>query len=305
MRRVHPCEGDASDKAESDAGSHSDASSGTRWRRAVAIGLSQAWKLERAERRKLVLDPDAPSGHAWNCVHVLALCFNAFTVPFRAAFFPPPTGAGVVDALWAIGFVCDFVYAGDMLVSLHRGFEEQGHKELNRRRIRRRYLRTLVSFTHATFALDVLSVVPIDLIELRVPGLRGLLRLNRLLRAHRMFATLSELGERARLGHHATLVAGLLVHFAFFVHFVGCVWFAAGEAHGFGADSWVPPAWLGEAPLGTQYLGSLNRALGMMSGVLAVGDPTNGTQVRMADVAPTAWHCSRAPCSRTRISADR
>ena len=169
-----------------------------------------------------VIDPDWIVNRAWNVLVVCVLLFNAASVPFRVAFLPPQS----LDGLWTVGLACDGLLALDAVLTLNRGFHDQGHKEMDRAVIRRRFACRLLSSSHSTLAIYLLALAPIDLLELSGRRLyaRGALRANRLLLTPHIFTLLRELLE-VRLGRHAILLARLVLLFLLLVHFIGCSWY--------------------------------------------------------------------------------
>ena len=244
-------------------------------RRWLKSSVLQMLTVEVSERGACVLDPDSRAVLVWGCLVLLVNLFNAFAIPFRVAFYPVTAERGV-DTLWAFGLLADVLLVADVFVTLNRGFYAQGNKVLTRNAIRRRYVSNLCSTAYPSLLRDLLSVVPLDLIELSTPHLRGALRANRLLRTPRIFSLVRELGER-RVGHHVLLLIRLLLLFVLLVHAVACSWFLFGALQGFGPPrAWVPTAdKVDGAGTGHRYLLSVYRALGFMTGVAATGRPSH------------------------------
>lgn len=190
----------------------------------LSAGMPHVLLYQQQTERGWVIDPDARANRFVCLAVFVALCFNAFVVPFRLAFMPP---AQEIDSLWAIGLCLDGVLLLDAVLECHRGYHEQGHTEMNLSSIRRRYVFTFGSFSHRTLLVDVLALVPIDLIELGLPGLRGALRANRLLLMPLIFTLLAGVGEMIRLGRHTILILRLVALFALLVHTIGCLWCVA------------------------------------------------------------------------------
>ena len=114
----------------------------------------------------------------------------------------------------------------------------------------------------------------------------------------RLFSCMKELLYR-RLGSNVLRILNLVVLFAILSHCIACLWYLFGVIEGFGINDWVnterspppisptlppsnnliprppqvPTQRLSEEPLQRQYIESLYHALGMMTGVLALGEP--------------------------------
>ena len=185
--------------------------------------MPQVLLYQQQKERGWVIDPDVRANRIVCLAVFVALCFNAFVVPFRLAFMPP---AQAIDSLWVIGLCFDGMLLLDAVLECHRGYHEQGHTEMNLSSIRRRYVFTIASLSHRTLLVDVLALAPIDLVELVLPGLRGALRANRLLLVPLIFTLLREVGEMVRLGRHSILILRLVALFALLVHSIGCLWCA-------------------------------------------------------------------------------
>ena len=165
----------------------------------------------RELRKQRAIDPDAVYSKLWDVLVLIILLFNAAMIPYRIAFLPPTRG--LFDAHYAIGFTCDGLLWLDVIIALHRGFHLQGHKEMDIIVIRKRFICTLFSFYHTTFFIYLLSLSPIDTLEITSPStfyLRGGLRINRLLLTPRVFTLLRELGDALRLDRHRVMLVRLL-----------------------------------------------------------------------------------------------
>lgn len=216
----------------SDSGKSDTSSARRRWRAVIASlppvlpsqqQVMQQMLQDSGYASNRVIDPDWLVNRAWNCLVVCILLFNAITVPFRISFMPSKS----LDALWVAGLACDGLLALDAILTLNRGYHDQGHKEMSRTAIRRRYACTLIATTHTTFAVQVFSIAPMDLLELSGGALylRGALRINRLLLTPRVFRLLRELGE-IHFGRHLVMLLRLGTLFALLVHSIACLWCA-------------------------------------------------------------------------------
>lgn len=234
-----PSVGGSDSRAASDSGNSDTSSVRRRWKAVIAalppVLPSQQQVLQQLMQdswggpQQLIIDPDARSSRLWNALVLLVLLGNAATVPFRVAFAPVPDA---IDALWTFGIACDVLLMLDIVVMLNRGYHEQGHKEMERRTIRRRFACALVATSHTTLAVCVLALVPLDLLELANPQafyLRGALRSNRLLLTPRAFTLLRELCE-PHLGRQRVMFLRLVLLFALIVHAISCLWCAPPRA---------------------------------------------------------------------------
>ena len=220
----------------------------------------------------------------WSTIVFVAIVVNVFVVPFRISFFPM---RGYVDPLYVGSLACDAILVVNVFVSFHRGFyDDKGNKVLNPRLIRQRYVSNLTSFGHPSLVRDILSLLPLDVLELHnYPSwkLRGLLRTNRLLKLPRIFSLMKELIER-RIGRHRLVLVRLTTTYLLVIHLIACGWYLFGVVEGFDAPNdiskgWRPQPWLDEdvASLGERYSVAVFRSLGMVTGINTARPPDPST----------------------------
>ena len=102
-----------------------------------------------------------------------------------------------MDALFLLGMVCDLLYGCDIVLAFRSGYYDNGNKVMMRNAIRRSYISNFWSLNKRSFFRDVVSTIPIDLVEFLNPNFRGSLRLTRLIRSPRIFLIMQELLDRA------------------------------------------------------------------------------------------------------------
>ncbi|KAG6920340.1 cyclic nucleotide gated channel alpha 4, partial [Chelydra serpentina] len=116
----------------------------------------------------------------------------------------------------------------------HTGFLEQGILVQDRAQISRRYLRS------AHLPWDVASVLPTDLLYLRLGLGAPAVRANRFLRTPRLFEAFDR--RETRTGSpHAFRIAKLMLYVFVAIHWHACAYYALSGAVGYGADAWVYP----------------------------------------------------------------
>lgn len=239
---------------------------------------AQQFGGDSQRRDRCVLDPDSALCKCWYFVLLCAIVWSTFAVPYQISFAPPTLGVG--RTWWSL-LVADVVLGLDIAVSLNRGFynEELAYKVVERRLIQRRYIMNVRDFSHPSLARDVLSLVPLNLLEGQLGGLRGVMRLPRLLRTPRIFSLLREIGDKP-LGQNTVRVTQVGIIAIMMAHLVACIWYAFGLIDGFGANAWLPGDHLApdvKEP-GLRYLACLYHGLGMMVGVVDGGDPESAAQ---------------------------
>lgn len=91
-----------------------------------------------------------------------------------------------------------------------------------------------------SFLWDLASVLPTDLLYLRLGVHTPLVRLNRLLRTRRLSEALDRMETRTSYPN-TFRIAKLMLYIFVLIHWNGCLYFALSRYVGFGADRWVYP----------------------------------------------------------------
>uniref|UniRef100_A0A8C3PV08 Cyclic nucleotide gated channel subunit alpha 2 n=1 Tax=Chrysolophus pictus TaxID=9089 RepID=A0A8C3PV08_CHRPC len=114
------------------------------------------------------------------------------------------------------------------------GFLEQGLLVKDLKKLRDNYIYTL------QFKLDVLSILPTDLVYFAVGLHRPELRFNRLLHFSRMFEFFDRTETRTSYPN-IFRIANLVLYILVIIHWNACIYYAISKAIGFGEDTWVYP----------------------------------------------------------------
>lgn len=167
----------------------------------------------------------------------LAVLYNTCTVIARAVFWLLNDEHATLFLV--LDCTCDFLYVLDALVSCRTSFLQKGLPVTDARALFRQYRRS------ARFPLDLLSLLPTDALFLwtgRACADRALcpvlVRLNRLLRAHRLqefFERTETRTQSPNLWRALKLIVLLLV----LIHCNACVYFGISRLIGFDKDKWV------------------------------------------------------------------
>ncbi|XP_075772732.1 cyclic nucleotide-gated channel alpha-4-like isoform X2 [Pelodiscus sinensis] len=197
--------------------------------------------------RTWVLDPAGDLHYWWLSIMVLPIMYNWILLICRSCF--PDVQQQHLGVWLSLDYLSDLLYLLDIGVRLHTvspqlhplpwaplpaGFLEQGILVQDRARIWRHYLRS------APLLWDVASVLPTDLLYLRlglgVPAVRA----NRLLRTPRLFEAFDR--QETRTAHpYAFRIAKLMLYVFVAIHWNACAYFALSGALGYGSDTWVYP----------------------------------------------------------------
>jgi hypothetical protein len=185
----------------------------------------------------LPYDPDSVQRQVWNVI-LLVLCFYvALAVPVQVFFqtedyvFFFKSSAAVV---WLVEKTTDLVFILDILLNFRTGYyDDEGHLVTDAKRIAVNYLRTW-------FLVDVLSVMPYELIPaanmFKLFRMVRLMKLLRVLRLKKLFNQGQLKTGFAPLDHAIhfvmkwskplTYLGGTL----YIAHFLACVWFFVGTS---------------------------------------------------------------------------
>ncbi|ELK03650.1 cGMP-gated cation channel alpha-1 [Pteropus alecto] len=136
---------------------------------------------------------------------------------------------------WLIfDYLSDVVYLLDMFVRTRTGYLEQGLLVREKLKLIEKYK------SNVQFKLDVLSVVPTDLLFFKLGWNYPEIRLNRLLRISRMFEFFQRTETRTNYPN-IFRISNLVMYIVIIIHWNACVYYSISKAIGFGNDTWVYP----------------------------------------------------------------
>ncbi|XP_075706432.1 cyclic nucleotide-gated channel alpha-3 isoform X1 [Rhinoderma darwinii] len=192
-------------------------------------------KLDRANRKKkvvFVVDPASNFYYRWLSIISIPVLYNWCFLVCRACF-DELQKKNIV--LWMIlDYSADAVYIMDIIVRFRTGFLEQGLLVREAKKLKEYYTKTL------QFKLDMLSLLPTDLISFKVGFNYPELRFNRLLRFARMFEFFDRTETRTNYPN-IFRIGNLVLYILIIIHWNACIYFAISKAIGFGNDTWVYP----------------------------------------------------------------
>ena len=166
----------------------------------------------RELRKQRVIDPDAVYSKLWDVLVLIILLFNAAMIPYRIAFLSAYTRF-IRRALRDRLYMRRFIMARRNHRPPPRLPSPRPQGDGHHRDTQAIHLYSF-SFYHTTFFIYLLSLSPIDTLEITSPStfyLRGGLRINRLLLTPRVFTLLRELGDALRLDRHRVMLVRLLL----------------------------------------------------------------------------------------------
>uniref|UniRef100_A0A3B5AET2 Cyclic nucleotide-gated channel cone photoreceptor subunit alpha-like n=1 Tax=Stegastes partitus TaxID=144197 RepID=A0A3B5AET2_9TELE len=137
--------------------------------------------------------------------------------------------------LWLVlDYTSDVLYYLDTFVRARTGFLEQGLLVRDEKVLKERYMKTL------QFKMDVLSILPTDIIFFQIGINNPEWRFNRLLRLARLFEFFDRTETRTNFPN-IFRIGNLVLYIIIIIHWNGCLYFAISKVLGFGSDTWVYP----------------------------------------------------------------
>ncbi|XP_058838343.1 cyclic nucleotide-gated cation channel beta-3 [Topomyia yanbarensis] len=178
-----------------------------------------------------VLDPQGKFYISWLFIVSLSFLYNAWVIPLRSSF---PYQTPENTKYWiAIDICADVIYLIDILFVKHRImylFEGFWVKDTNL--TRENYMRKL------QFKMDLLALMPLDLLYLKVGTEHVVLRAPRLLKIQ-SFWEFFKLIDRVISSPHMIRVVKTLTYMLYMIHLTACSYYAYSAYQGLGSNRWV------------------------------------------------------------------
>ncbi|XP_054087020.1 uncharacterized protein LOC105215046 isoform X2 [Zeugodacus cucurbitae] len=199
------------------------------------------------QKRRSVVNPDENFYFYWLMILTVSVLYNLWALIVRQSF---PELQQAVPIFW---FVCDaltdIVFVFDIIVQLRTGYLEQGLMVYDDKKLALHYIHS------RDFVLDMVSLIPLDLIQLKI-GANPLLRFSRFFKVYRC-VKFYYIVESRTVWPNLWRVINLIHILLILAHWFGCFYYLLSEAEGFQGD-WVYPYRPGDyATLTRKYLGSL------------------------------------------------
>ncbi|MEE6524445.1 hypothetical protein FKM82_023923, partial [Ascaphus truei] len=138
-------------------------------------------------------------------------------------------------SIWlSLDYLCDLLYLMDIIANFHTGFLEEGILVTDNIQIAKRYV------VSSKFRWDLLSMLPTDLLYIKLGLHMPAVRVNRFLRFHRLFEACDRTETRVSYPN-AFRICKLMAYIFVVIHWNSCVYFALSSYIGFGKDKWVYP----------------------------------------------------------------
>lgn len=188
---------------------------------------------ERKSRNffQILFEPYSTFIYIWSWIVILAIHYNTWVIILRIAF--PVAQLNHKEMWFALDYTADLIYIIDVLVSSRMSFLENGIYVENVKRVSIKY------FKSTLFILDLLSLLPLDLLFLYFP-VNPTLRIPRLIKIFKVFQG-KKLVES--MTNFPNLVRGVFwLHVMFLlIHWNSCFFYIISKYEGFGSNKWVYP----------------------------------------------------------------
>lgn len=182
--------------------------------------------------KEWVVDPSEEFYYTWLQIMILPICYNWVIIICRTCFYAIEE---TYLATWlTLDYICDLVFVLDTVIGFRIGFLEQGILVRDLSLLKTRYLRS------SRFKWDIASLLPTDLLYLKLGIHTPLVRVNRFLRTGRLTEALDRMETRTAYPN-TFRVAKLMLYIFVLIHWNACIYFSLSNYIGFGADPWVYP----------------------------------------------------------------
>nr|7LG1_A Chain A, cGMP-gated cation channel alpha-1 [Homo sapiens]7LG1_B Chain B, cGMP-gated cation channel alpha-1 [Homo sapiens]7LG1_C Chain C, cGMP-gated cation channel alpha-1 [Homo sapiens]7LG1_D Chain D, cGMP-gated cation channel alpha-1 [Homo sapiens] len=195
-------------------------------------GSASKDKKEEEKKEVVVIDPSGNTYYNWLFCITLPVMYNWTMVIARACF--DELQSDYLEYWLILDYVSDIVYLIDMFVRTRTGYLEQGLLVKEELKLINKYKSNL------QFKLDVLSLIPTDLLYFKLGWNYPEIRLNRLLRFSRMFEFFQRTETRTNYPN-IFRISNLVMYIVIIIHWNACVFYSISKAIGFGNDTWVYP----------------------------------------------------------------
>ncbi|XP_058118358.1 cyclic nucleotide-gated channel rod photoreceptor subunit alpha [Anopheles ziemanni] len=178
-----------------------------------------------------VLDPQGKFYISWLFIVSLSFLYNAWVIPLRSSF---PYQTPENTKYWIAMDICaDVIYLLDILFVKHRlMYLYEGFWVKDKHLTRKNYMRKL------QFKMDLLALVPLDLLYLRFGTEHVVFRAPRLLKIQ-SFWEFFKLIDRVISSPHIIRVVKTLTYMLYMIHLTACAYYAYSAYQGLGSNRWV------------------------------------------------------------------
>ncbi|XP_029707336.1 cyclic nucleotide gated channel subunit alpha 1a [Takifugu rubripes] len=195
----------------------------------------EAKEKEAKEKPKevFIINPAGNLYYNWLFIITLPVMYNWTMIIARACF--EELQHNFIVYWFFLDYISDLVYVADMFVRTRTGYLEQGLLVKDEKRLRDGYVSSF------QFRLDVISIVPTDILYLYFGLDYPEIRVNKLLRIGRMMEFFTRTETKTNYPN-IFRIGNLIMYILIIIHWNACFYFSFSKSIGFGADEWVYPA---------------------------------------------------------------
>ncbi|CAH0558268.1 unnamed protein product [Brassicogethes aeneus] len=178
-----------------------------------------------------IIDPNSKTYITWMSLAAMAVLYNAWVIPLRSTF---PTQTKDNRAVWmAFDYIGDFVYVVDMILIqprvkyLHEGFWVTDVKLLSRNYVKNKH-----------FKLDLISLLPLDLLYFLLGPDFVILRVPRFFKMHTFWEFFSFV-DKLLANPYLIRITRTLMYMMYLIHLNACAYYAFSAWEGIGKNNFV------------------------------------------------------------------
>nr|XP_018898857.1 PREDICTED: cyclic nucleotide-gated cation channel beta-1 isoform X3 [Bemisia tabaci] len=178
-----------------------------------------------------VIEPQSYWYIGWLCLVTVGYLYNSWVIPLRNTF-PYQTGDNLLTWI-GIDYIMDALYFVDVVfVKPRMMYLEDGFWVRDPQLTRKNY------FRKSQFKMDVLSLMPLDLLYLKYGAHLSYLRLPRLIKIQTFWEFFNHF-DSVLSSPYIVRVARTLTYMVYLVHLNACAYYAMSVHEGLGINSWV------------------------------------------------------------------
>ncbi|MCJ8748977.1 hypothetical protein PDJAM_G00170860 [Pangasius djambal] len=180
-----------------------------------------------------VINPASNLYYQWLLLITLPVMYNWTMIIARACF--EELQHEYLITWFFLDYICDFLYLADMAFRTRTGYLEQGLLVKDKKLLIKHYTDS------PQFRLDVISMIPTDVLYFILGLDYPEIRINKLLRINRMFEFF-DLSQTMTNYPNIFRICTLVMYIIIIIHWNACLYFSFSKSIGFGSDPWVYPA---------------------------------------------------------------
>ncbi|XP_077462423.1 cyclic nucleotide gated channel subunit alpha 1a [Stigmatopora argus] len=196
-------------------------------------GANEKEKEGDKPKELFVINPAGNIYYNWLFIITLPVMYNWTMIIARACFEELQHNYILYWVL--LDYTSDIIYVADMVVRTRTGFLEQGLMIKDEKLLRDRYVNSF------QFQLDVVSMLPTDILYFLLGLDYPEIRVNKLLRIGRMMEFFKRTETKTNYPN-IFRIGNLIMYILIIIHWNACFYFSFSKSIGFGADDWVYPA---------------------------------------------------------------